>query len=144
MLGVMLAPLFLILFHLQLPHFLHQLLLRMLYRLQHLNKEVSIVSRIPLLLLWPSPRSIATLCLIGLVRHGWPWFCLRWHGTHILHRLWSSRHNLREICLISLSFSQCPNEVANLNVVGLFMLLSFDPSCCITNSRSKVRELGLG
>ena len=69
---VMLAPIFLCLVLLQLAHFLHQLLLGILYKLQYFNEEVSIVNGIPLLLLWPSPLSISTLCLIGLVRHGWP------------------------------------------------------------------------
>ena len=72
MLGVIWAPLFLSLVRLQLAHFLHQLLLGMLYGLQYFNEEASIVGKIPLLLLWPCPHSISTLCLIGLVRRGWP------------------------------------------------------------------------
>jgi len=95
----------------------------MLYELQYFNEEVSIVNGIPLLLLWPSPRSIGTLCLVGLVWCGWPWLCLRWHGTHISHRLRSWGHNLRGISLLSLSFSQLPNEVINLNVMGLLCVV---------------------
>ena len=72
MLGVMLASFFLSLVCLQLVHFLHQLLLGMLYELQYFNKEFSIVSGVPLLLLWPKLCSISTLCLIGLVWRGWP------------------------------------------------------------------------
>ena len=65
----------------------------MLHKLQYLNKEVGIVSGNSLLLLWPSPCSINTFCLIQLVRHGWPWFCLWWYSTHVSCRLWSWGHN---------------------------------------------------
>ena len=70
MFEVTLAPPFLSLVCLQLVHFLHQLLLGVLYRMQYFNEEVSIVSGIPFLLLWPNPHSISTLRLIGLVQHG--------------------------------------------------------------------------
>ena len=66
----MLVPLFFSHVYVSLAHFIHQLLLGMLYRLQYFNEEVSIVSGIHLLLLWPTPRSISTLCLIGLVQRG--------------------------------------------------------------------------
>ena len=115
----------------------------MLYWLQHLNKEVSIVSEISSLLLWPNLHSISTFCLIRLVRRGWPWLCLWWHDTHILRCLWSWGHNLRGIFLLSLSFSQLPSGVANLNVWGLFALLGLKPFHCAMAHKSEIRELGL-
>ena len=50
-------------------------------------KKLVFISRNSLLLLWPSPRTINTFCLIGLVRRGWPWLYLWWYGAHVLHRL---------------------------------------------------------
>ena len=125
MLWVILASFLFSLVRLQLANLFHQLLLGMLHRLQYLNKEVGIVNANSLLLLWHNPRSINTFHLIRLVRHGWPWFYLWWYDTHVSRRLWSWGHNLRGLYLLSLSFSQIPNEVANLNIVGFFCVLSW-------------------
>jgi len=78
MLWVMLGSIFLRLVRLYLTDFFHHLLLRVLQRLQHLDKNVGIVSGDSLLLLGFSPHSVDTFCPVRLLLVGrcWPQLCL--------------------------------------------------------------------
>ena len=110
----------------------------MLYGLQHLDEKVGIISR-DSLLLWSSPHSVNTFRLV-LVGHCWSWLCLRGHHIHVSRCLWSQRHNLRGLYLPSLSFSQLPSEVANLNVINLFCILGWTTPTVLWANGSVIGE----
>ena len=145
MLWVMLVSFSLRLVCLHLTDFFHHLLLWMLQWLQHLDKNVGIISGDPLLLLRFSPYSINTFRLVGLVLvgHCWPWLYLRGHGTHVLRCLWSWGHSLQGLLSIFLSFSQLPSGVTNLNVVSLFAIVGWATSCHAMAYWFWVRDSGL-
>lgn len=126
MLRVMLAPFLLCFVCFQLTDFFHHLLLR----LQHLNEDIDIVSRDSWLWLGFSPHYVYTFRLVRLllVRRCWPKFCLRGHGAHVSRRPRSWGH-LFARASVPIYF-QLPNGVANLNVVGLFMMLGWAASRC--------------
>ena len=48
-------------------------------------------------------------------------------GTALIFRIIFEGHNLQGISLLSMSFSQLPSEIVNLNVVGLFCVVGPRP-----------------
>ena len=125
MLWVVLASFLFLLVHLNLANPFHQLLLGMLHRLQHLNKKVGIVAGIRCCCCNLAPSPLTPSAWLG-----WCWWSVAGldfacEGTILMFHicLWSRRHNMRGIYLLSLSFSQLTSEVTHLNVVGLFCVL---------------------
>ena len=139
MLWVMLASFFFRLVCLHLVNLFCYLLLGVLNRLQHLDEKVGIIGENYLFLLWSSPRFINPFRPIGmvLVERFCSWLCLWGHNTHVLRRFRSRGHNLRGLYLPSLSFSQLPSGVANLNVVGLFGILGWTAPAVLWPNNSR-------
>ena len=105
--------------------------------MQHLDKNVGIVSGDSLLLLGFSPILLTSSTWLGQCWWGVVGIDSSYEGTMLMFRVALDLRGIayKGFCLLSLSFSQLPSEVANLNVVGLYVTTGWATSCHVMTQR---------